>query len=46
MGRREGVLTDWDIDGYKSAEVFYKNNYKVGLKKYFDHKDKVIRTET
>ncbi len=46
MGRREGVMTDWDFEGYKSAEVFYKNNYKVGLKKYFDHKGNVIKTET
>lgn len=45
MGKREGVLTEWDIDGFKYSEVFYKNNYMVGLKKYYDHKGNVVRTE-
>lgn len=39
-------MTDWDIEGYKSAEVFYKHNYKVGLKKYYNHAGKVVKTET
>jgi len=45
MGRREGVMTEWDAEGYKSSEVFYKHNYKVGLKKYFDHSGKVTMTQ-
>jgi len=45
MGRREGVMTEWDAEGFKSSEVFYKHNYKVGLKKYFDHSGKVIMTQ-
>ncbi|MBD3796470.1 MAG: hypothetical protein IE887_01815, partial [Campylobacterales bacterium] len=35
-----------DIEGYLYSEVYYKNNYKVGLKKYYDHNGTVIRTET
>lgn len=35
MGRSEGI---------KSSEVFYKRNYKVGLKKYYDHNSNVVRT--
>ena len=45
MGRREGVMTEWDAEGFKASEVFYKHNYKVGLKKYFDHSGKVIMTQ-
>jgi antitoxin component YwqK of YwqJK toxin-antitoxin module len=45
MGRREGVMTEWDFEGFKSSEVFYKHNYKVGLKKYFDQNGNVTRTE-
>jgi hypothetical protein len=45
MGKREGILTEWAYEGYKSSEVFYKNNYMVGIKKYFDKEGKVIKTE-
>ena len=45
MGRREGIMTEWDAEGFKSSEVFYKHNYKVGLKKYFDHSGKVTMTQ-
>jgi hypothetical protein len=44
-GKREGIMTEWDNDGFKSSEVFYQNNYKVGMKKYFDKKGNVIKTE-
>ncbi len=44
-GRREGLFVEWDIEGFKFSEVMYKHNYKVGLKKYFDHNGKVTRTE-
>jgi antitoxin component YwqK of YwqJK toxin-antitoxin module len=39
-------MTEWTYDGYKYSEVYYKNNYKVGMKKYFDKNGKVVRTET
>jgi len=45
MGRREGVMTEWDYEGFKSSEVFYKRNYKVGIKKYFNHEGKVTFTQ-
>ena len=45
MGRREGVMTEWDAEGFKSSEVFYKHNYKVGVKKYFDHNGNVVFTQ-
>jgi len=45
MGRREGVMIERDKEGYKTSEVFYKHNYKVGLKKYFDRAGNVVRTE-
>ena len=44
-GRREGLFIEWDLEGFKYSEVMYKHNYKVGIKKYFDHKGKVIKTE-
>jgi len=45
IGRREGVMTEWNVEGFKTSEVFYKHNYKVGIKKYYDHSGKVSMTQ-
>lgn len=44
-GKREGLFIEWDEEKFKSSEVYYKNNYKVGIKKFFDHKGEITKTE-
>ena len=46
MGRREGLMREWDEEGHLYSEVLYKHNYKVGIKKYYDTKGNVVRTQT